>query len=101
MNKYCILVAIMAVFVCTNYTANAGYIKEINDSSKLDTSVYIQKASDMFMRKDFNRTIEFLDEALRVNPKNPQLYLNRGFVKQILGDYDSAMQEIIMKLFGE
>jgi len=43
------------------------------------------------MAQDLGGAIEYLNEAIQNDPNNPQWYLNRGFVKHVLRDYEGAM----------
>ena len=54
---------------------------------------YINKASNLFMKKNITGAIECLNEAITTNPANPLLYLNRGFINHVVHNYDAAMSD--------
>lgn len=53
----------------------------------------IKQASDRFEQKDFMGAMSLLSDGIKKDPKNPQLYLNRGFIYHFLQDYESAMAD--------
>ena len=63
------------------------------DSASELSASYIRQASSLFMKKDIQGAISVLDSAISQNPNNPQLYLNRGFIKHVVLDYEGAMQD--------
>lgn len=60
------------------------------ESNTGDAKSYSNQASNLFMKNDIQGALSCLDEAIRLNPNNPQLYLNRGFVKHFIHDYKGA-----------
>ena len=82
--KY-IMAIIIAFVLCINMSipSNSAQIDEAQS--------YSNKASNLFMKKDILGALSALDEAININPNNPQLYLNRGFVKHVIHDYDNAL----------
>lgn len=66
-------------------------IYEVSAEENTDALTYIRQASARFQQKNFQGAISSLDEAISLYPNNPQLYLNRGFIKHFMHDYDSAL----------
>ena len=86
-----IMIILFLLFVFTNYSCA---ITENTQTEPADTALaYSNKASARFMKFDIEGAIECLNEAIRISPRNPQLYLNRGFVKHVIRDYKGAMQD--------
>ena len=87
MKKRNIIAAVLALSLCANISFSA-------ENSSIDESLsYSNQASNKFMKKDIQGAISCLDEAIRISPNNPQLYLNRGFVKHVIYDYDNALAD--------
>ena len=87
MKKRNIIAAVLAIILCGNIVFSS-------ESSSVDEALsYSNRASNLFMKKDINGALLSLDEAIRLNPNNPQLYLNRGFVKHFIHDYENAMSD--------
>ena len=86
MNSRNIIAAVLALFMCVGVPA-------YSQSSNETAFSYSNQASDKFMKKDFQGAMSCLNEAVKINPNNPQLYLNRGFVSHVLYDYESAMAD--------
>jgi len=74
-----------------------NYCCSIENSASIALG-FAQKASDRFMVQDLGGAIEYLNEAIRNNPENPQWYLNRGFVKHVLRDYNGALDDYNLAL---
>ena len=78
---------VLALFLCANLAV-------ASENAQLDESLmYSNQASNKFMKRDINGALSSLNEAIRINPNNPQLYLNRGFVKHVIQDYESALAD--------
>ena len=45
---------------------------------------YSNKASIKFLKKDINGAIADFNKAIEISPNNPNLYLNRGYIKQLI-----------------
>ena len=43
--------------------------------------------------KDFKKSIQFFDEALKKDPEYYQAYYNRGYAHELLGDYSKARED--------
>ncbi len=48
--------------------------------------------------KKFLRAISYMDSAIKLNPKNPDYYLNRGLAKQMSGDTIQAVADYQLTL---
>ena len=44
---------------------------------------YSNRASMKFLKKDIKGAIQDFDKAIEISPQNPDLYLNRGYIKQV------------------
>ena len=87
MNTRNIIAAVLALSLCTCI----AYSADINSAD--ESLSYANQASNRFLKKDIQGALSCLDEAIKLNPNNPQLYLNRGFVKHVIHDYEDAMAD--------
>ena len=89
MRNTLVVAAILAFLACPGACLSIG----VQDLSSDMSNSYISKASNLFMRNDLQGALDTLNEAISANPNNPQLYLNRGFLKHVVFDYDGALQD--------
>ena len=71
---------------------NNAYSAEHQLSEKTSYS-YIENASEKFMNRDIKGALEELNTAIKSNKENPELYLNRGYLKQVMNDFSGAMDD--------
>lgn len=46
-----------------------------------------------FLKQDIQGAIQDFDKAIELSPNNPELYLNRGYIKQLINDQNGAMAD--------
>ena len=80
-----IIAAVLATLIC--------FVPAYSQTGVDEALSYSNQASNKFMQKDIQGALSCLDEAIRLNPNNPQLYLNRGFVKHVILDYENALAD--------
>ena len=61
--------------------------------SKSQLNAYAMKTEIMQNRQNWPEAIEAIDEIVRMNPDNPDLYINRAFFKYKNDDYYGAMAD--------
>lgn len=54
---------------------------------------YIRGIIKCYARKDYKAAIKEFDEAIRLNPNNPQYYQNRGRAWEKLGNIERAVKD--------
>ena len=87
MNRRKLICAVLALFMCINICFS-------NENSGInEAQIYSNQASQKFMKKDIAGSLACLNEAIKLNPNNPMLYLNRGFIEHFIQDYKSAMSD--------
>ena len=89
MKRTLVAATLAVILACSNTCSSALF----TDSSSDSVASSISRASSLFMKKDIRGAVEILNEAISSNPNNPQLYLNRGFIKHVMLDYDGAMDD--------
>ena len=91
MNKSFLFACILTLFITFNTACYAN--ENIKPTSEELSQSYSNQASNKFMKNDINGAIESLNEAIKINPNSPLLYLNRGFVKHVAKRYNDAMSD--------
>lgn len=68
-------------------------IEKTLELSKSQVNAYAMKVEIMQNRQNWPEAIEAIDEIVRMNPDNPDLYINRAFFKYKNDDYYGAMAD--------
>ena len=81
------------LFVLSAVSILPIYAKEEQSSLQELSQTYSNKASNLFMQQNIDGAIECLNEAIKINPNDPMLFLNRGFINHLSKNYQSAMED--------
>ena len=76
--------------------AEAVYRKIVTEGTK-NPIVYENLAAICGIRGRYNELTELLKEALRINPNNPESYINLGNAFKEKGDLKSAINPTLMR----
>ena len=62
-------------------------------AEEIKGSDYMSRASNKFMKGDIAGAIEYMNQAVSVEPNSPVLFLNRGYLKHVSNDLAGAMDD--------
>ena len=85
--------AILAIFALFNPCFAGETTKSDVQKPADETTALFNSASAKFYKQDIQGAIDDFSQAIKLNPNNIMLYLNRGYVKQFVCDYGGAMAD--------
>jgi Flp pilus assembly protein TadD len=59
---------------------------------KENTSELAKKGSQLILDGDFEKALNYLDQAIMMEPNNPDLLNKKGIALRALGRYDEALE---------